>query len=105
MLTNFFITMKIESYSVVNLLLYRLRKVGLIKKNNISPNIKKVLLLLQIFLDMLGKVIIKGFYLYIIYLSFNILIMYFYYLIFEQKYFLLIHHFNMPFPKTFNSTL
>ena len=55
MLTNFFITMKIESYSVVNLLLYRLRKVGLIKKNNISPNIKKVLLLLQIFLDMLGK--------------------------------------------------
>ena len=73
MLTNFFITMKIESYSVVNLLLYRLRKVGLIKKNNISPNIKKVLLLLQIFLDMLGKVIIKGFYLYIIYLLVKIL--------------------------------
>jgi len=36
---------------------------------------------------------------------FNILIMYFYYFIFGQKYFLLIHHFNMPFPKTFNSTL
>ena len=59
MLTNFFITMKIESYSGINSLLYRLRKVGLIKKNNISSNIKKVLLLLQIFLDMLGKVIIK----------------------------------------------
>lgn len=73
MLTNFFITMKIESYSVVNLLLYRLRKGGLIKKNNISSNIKKVLLLLQIFLDMLGKVIIKGFYLYIIYLLVKIL--------------------------------
>ncbi len=73
MLTNFFITMKIESYSGVNSLLYRLRKVGLIKKNNISSNIKKVLLLLQIFLDMLGKVIIKGFYLYIIYLLVKIL--------------------------------
>ena len=67
MINSFIIQNKIAINTLINSNLYMLRKLGLVKKEDIDPFIKKIALLSGIFLNIIREIIFKVLYLYIIY--------------------------------------
>lgn len=73
MLNSIIISNKIEKVSTINSILYKFRRLGILKKENVSETMKKIVFICSFIMNFLFNIILKCFYLYMIYFCIRLL--------------------------------